>query len=139
MKPVLLVAFALVFVGCHDIVQPNLDAQIDSMDLRGDQNRVLLKSGNVVNARLVVGADGAVSRVRKILGIRQDHYAYNQHGLVAVVGKQKANPGVAWQRFLSGGPALFSDTRDLYLYGRARHVWAHRGGVLALRIFVLCS
>ncbi len=89
------------------------------MDLRGDQNRVLLKSGSVVKARLVVGADGAVSRVRKTLGIRQDHYAYNQHGLVAVVGKQKANPGVAWQRFLSGGPLAFLPLVD----GRSSIVW----------------
>ncbi len=63
------------------------------------------KAVSTITARLVVGADGAASRVRKTMGVRQDHYAYNQHGLVAVVGKQKPNPGVAWQRFLEGWPA----------------------------------
>jgi len=102
--------------GLVDIYCPD---QIDSMELGEDQNRVVLKSGRVVNAKLVVGADGAASRVRKTLGIRQDHYAYNQHGVVAVVGKQKANPGVAWQRFLTGGPLAFLPLLD----GRSSIVW----------------
>lgn len=102
--------------GLVDIYCPD---QIESMELCENQNRVLLKSGSVVNARLVVGADGAASRVRKTLGIRQDHYAYNQHGLVAVVGKQRANPGVAWQRFLPGGPLAFLPLAD----GRSSIVW----------------
>ena len=82
-------------------------------------NRVSLKSGSSFTAKLVVGADGAASRVRKAIGVRQEHYAYNQHGLVAVVGKQKPNPGVAWQRFLSGGPLAFLPLQD----GRSSIVW----------------
>ena len=78
-----------------------------------------LESGKVFTASLVVGADGAASRVRKVIGIRQDYYAYNQHGLVAVVGKQKPNPGVAWQRFLTGGPLAFLPLSD----GRSSIVW----------------
>jgi 2-octaprenylphenol hydroxylase len=57
--------------------------------------------------------------VRKAVGIGQDHYHYNQHGLVAVVGKQRPNPGVAWQRFLPGGPLAFLPLAD----GRSSIVW----------------
>ena len=53
------------------------------------------------------------------MGIRQRHFAYNQHGLVAVVEKQQANPGVAWQRFLPGGPLAFLPLAD----GRSSIVW----------------
>lgn len=102
--------------GLVDIFCPD---QLESFELYGEHNRLVLKSGRTITARLLVGADGATSRVRKALGVRQDHYAYNQHGLVAVVGKQKPNPGVAWQRFLEGGPLAFLPLAD----GRSSIVW----------------
>lgn len=102
--------------GLVDICCPD---HLQSIESHGEYNRVLLGSGKSIDTRLVVGADGAASRVRKLAGFQQDHYAYNQHGLVAVVGKQKANPGVAWQRFLAGGPLAFLPLDD----GRSSIVW----------------
>ena len=102
--------------GMVDIYSPDY---LDSLEFFDEQNHVLLNSGKKISARLVVGADGAASRVRKTMGIRQDHYAYNQHALVAVVGKQKPNPGVAWQRFLKDGPLAFLPLAD----GRSSIVW----------------
>ena len=99
-----------------DIYSPD---QLDSIEFSAGQNRLSLESGKVITATLVVGADGAASRVRKAIGVRQDYYAYNQHGLVAVVAKQKPNPGVAWQRFLTGGPLAFLPLAD----GRSSIVW----------------
>ncbi len=107
--------------GLVDIHCPD---QLASIEFSSDRNRVLLQSGKVITASLVVGADGAASRVRKTIGIRQDHYAYNQHALVAVVGKQKPNPGVAWQRFLTGGPLAFLPLDD----GRSSMVWTRPSG-----------
>lgn len=102
--------------GLVDVFCPD---SVESMEFCPQKNRVTLKSGTEIDAHLVVGADGAASRVRKALGVRQDHFAYNQHGLVAVVGKQKPNPGVAWQRFLPGGPLAFLPLVD----GRSSIVW----------------
>jgi 2-octaprenyl-3-methyl-6-methoxy-1,4-benzoquinol hydroxylase/2-octaprenylphenol hydroxylase len=102
--------------GLVDIYCPD---HLESIELCGQQNRVTLNSGQVIMAGLVVGADGAASRVRKSIGIDQDHYAYNQHALVAVVGKRKPNMGVAWQRFLTGGPLAFLPLAD----GRSSIVW----------------
>ena len=96
------------------------------------QNRLTLKSGKALTADLVVGADGAASRVRKAIGIRQDYWAYNQHGLVAVVAKQKPNPGVAWQRFMPGGPLAFLPLAD----GRSSIVWT-RPSIEAERLLAL--
>jgi len=104
-------AGGLVDVHCPDY--------LESIEFQGGQNRVLLNSGKVINASLVVGADGAASRVRKTLGVRQEHYCYNQQAIVAVVGKHKPNPGVAWQRFMSGGPLAFLPLVD----GRSSIVW----------------
>lgn len=102
--------------GLVDIYSPD---QMESIGFSSDQNTVSLESGKDITASLVVGADGAASRVRKAVGIGQDYYAYNQKGLVAVVGKQKPNPGVAWQRFLADGPLAFLPLAD----GRSSIVW----------------
>ncbi|MBT8072434.1 MAG: UbiH/UbiF/VisC/COQ6 family ubiquinone biosynthesis hydroxylase [Xanthomonadales bacterium] len=102
--------------GLVDLYCPD---QLAGIEASKQHNRVLLQGGKTLTASLVVGADGAASRVRKSLGIRQDHYAYNQSGLVAVVGKSQANPGVAWQRFLPGGPLAFLPLSD----GRSSIVW----------------
>jgi 2-octaprenylphenol hydroxylase len=106
-------------VNSGGLVDINCPDQLDRIEISQHHNRVLLKSGKVINAKLIVGADGAASRVRKAIGIRQDYYAYNQHGIVAVVGKKKINPGVAWQRFLPGGPLAFLPLAD----GRSSIVW----------------
>lgn len=106
-------------VSSGGLVDLHCPDSLDSIQFAVGKNTVLLKSGTSITASLVVGADGAVSGVRKAIGIRQDHYAYNQSGLVAVVGKQKPNPGVAWQRFMSGGPLAFLPLED----GRSSIVW----------------
>lgn len=115
--------------GLVDVYCPDL---LDGIEFSMERNRVLLESGRALTASLLVGADGAASRVRKAMGTRQDHYAYNQHALVAVVGKQKPNPGVAWQRFLPGGPLAFLPLVD----GRSSIVWT-RPSAEAERLLVL--
>jgi 2-octaprenyl-3-methyl-6-methoxy-1,4-benzoquinol hydroxylase len=68
---------------------------------------VVLRSGARLRCRLLVAADGADSEVRKLLGIRQDHWEYGQMGVVGVVRTAAPNPGLAWQRFMDGGPLAF--------------------------------
>ena len=115
--------------GLVDIYCPE---RLEAIGFAGGRNSVVLKSGKIITAKLVVGADGAASGVRKAIGIRQDHYDYNQHGLVAVVGKQKPNPGVAWQRFSPGGPLAFLPLED----GRSSIVWT-RPSIEAQRLMEL--
>jgi 2-octaprenyl-3-methyl-6-methoxy-1,4-benzoquinol hydroxylase/2-octaprenylphenol hydroxylase len=107
---------ALVDLYCPDRLQ--------LLDYAADGARVALHSGKALSAALVVGADGAASSVRRQAGIGQELIAYNQHGLVAVIGKQQPNPGVAWQRFLPGGPLAFLPLAD----GRSSIVWTRPTG-----------
>jgi len=110
---------------------PDLFADIQ---LRADGHRVTLNSGKVISAALVIGADGPNSRVRRALGIQQQYWTYNQQGLVAVISKQKPNPGVAWQRFLPGGPLAFLPLAD----GSSSIVWT-RPSVEAERLLKLTT
>lgn len=86
----------------------------------GEYAMIELESGATLQAALVVGADGAGSRVRELLGISQEHWEYGQMGLVGIVQSRQPNPGVAWQRFMEGGPVAFLPLKD----GTSSIVWS---------------
>lgn len=69
--------------------------------------RVLLQSGNELYARLVIGADGATSMVRQLLGIKTDAHDYQQKAIVAFVEVELPHRNTAWQRFTATGPLAF--------------------------------
>jgi ubiquinone biosynthesis UbiH/UbiF/VisC/COQ6 family hydroxylase len=60
--------------------------------------------GRSVEVELVVGADGASSAVRRLLGIGQAERSYGERGIVAVVSSERDHQHTAWQRFLKTGP-----------------------------------
>ena len=81
---------------------------------------VTLESGEAIRARLLAAADGAASQLRQLLGIGQRHWEYGQAGIVGVVRSAEPNRGVAWQRFIEGGPIAFLPLPD----GRSSMVWS---------------
>jgi len=83
--------------------------------------RVTLADGRVLRTRLIVGADGARSRVRDWAGIAWHCYDYHQHALVAAVNTHLPPQDITWQRHMPNGPQAF-----LPLQGRrASLVWYH--------------
>lgn len=78
-----------------------------------------LASGQHLRARLVLGADGAASRVRGLAGLAVSEHDYGQRGLVAYVRTEKPHEDTAWQRFLPTGPLAFLPCAD----GRSSIVW----------------
>ena len=81
--------------------------------------RAELTSGATLEAALLIAADGLQSKIRNDLQIGVDGAPYAQSGLIAHVELEQAHAGVAWQRFLSGGPLAFLPLAD----GRASIVW----------------
>jgi len=66
---------------------------------------VTLADGRVLTAKLIVGADGTNSAVRKAAKIKTIDYDFKQKGVVATLRLEKAfGNTVAWQRFLPSGP-----------------------------------
>lgn len=79
-----------------------------------------LASGRSESFGLIVGADGAASRVRESLGLSMVTRDYRQRALVAHVAAEHPQPTTAWQRFLPGGPLALLPLFD----GRYGLVWS---------------
>ena len=60
-----------------------------------------------LNAKLVVGADGAFSKVRQLAGIGLDQHDYQQIALVGCVQTQADHQQICWQRYTPTGPFAF--------------------------------
>jgi len=69
--------------------------------------QVVLDDGRIINAKLIVGADGANSLVRQQAGIDTDKKVYPQHALVATINTALPQQDITWQRFVSTGPQAF--------------------------------
>jgi len=63
-----------------------------------------LGTGGDMTARLLVGADGRRSRLRRMAGIRSISWDYPQTGIVATVEHEHPHDGRAVQHFLPAGP-----------------------------------
>src|SRR6201995_5625144 len=71
---------------------------------RGDGVTVTLSDGSVVEASLLVAADGARSKLRQRAGIATHGWDYDQSGIVATVGHERDHQGRAEEHFLPAGP-----------------------------------
>ena len=66
-----------------------------------------LKSGKTMQSKLLIGADGANSKVRQLAGIETVGWSYGQQAVVATVETEHQHQQTAWQRFLPEGPLAF--------------------------------
>jgi 2-octaprenyl-3-methyl-6-methoxy-1,4-benzoquinol hydroxylase len=81
--------------------------KIRSVSNQEDSVILALQSGAEISAGIAIGADGARSRVRDLVGIETSAHDYAQKGLVAFVKTGLSHQQTAWQRFLSTGPLAF--------------------------------
>jgi 2-octaprenylphenol hydroxylase len=73
-----------------------------------------LDDGNIFDAELIIGADGANSWVRQQAGIEITTRDYNQQAVVTTVKTSLPHQETAWQRFLPTGPLAFLPLTDNY-------------------------
>jgi 2-octaprenyl-6-methoxyphenol hydroxylase len=63
-----------------------------------------LKDRDALRCRLLVGADGKQSFIRRLSGIRTTEWNYKQTAIVCTIEHEKPHGGLAQERFLSAGP-----------------------------------
>ena len=76
---------------------------------------ITIKDGPVLSARLVVAADGRDSPLRKAAGIKSIYRNPGQTAIVADIRTSKPHQNMAWQRFITGGPAALMPIDDDHL------------------------
>lgn len=92
----------------QDALWQGLDAEVgrcERLSIDGQRVRVRLDGGRELAASLVVGADGAESRVREYAGIGQSVRDYGQSAVVANFACERPHANTAYQWF-QGGPVL---------------------------------
>lgn len=80
---------------------------LEDQDTSGELVTLKLKERGEITARLVIGADGANSRVRQHAGIETNGWPYNQNGVVTMIRTELSHQETAWQRFMPTGPLAF--------------------------------
>lgn len=95
-------------------------ASAKALDLFGEQPVLTLDDDSQLTARLLVGADGRDSGIRRMAGITTHGWEYDQHAIVTTVTQQKPHNDTAWQRFMATGPLAFLPLND----GRCSIVWS---------------
>jgi 2-octaprenylphenol hydroxylase len=59
------------------------------------------------SAKVIVGADGAMSKIRQLAAIELWQHDYGHHAIVATVATTQSHQNTAWQRFTATGPLAF--------------------------------
>ncbi|WKJ92314.1 UbiH/UbiF/VisC/COQ6 family ubiquinone biosynthesis hydroxylase [Methylomonas montana] len=90
-----------------DNVQVLMPQTISKINYDGHAAEVLLADGRVLQAKLLVAADGGQSRVRQAVGLGVTSWDYNQHALVIYIETAYPQQDITWQRFVSSGPQAF--------------------------------
>ncbi|MGL5169028.1 MAG: ubiquinone biosynthesis hydroxylase [Afipia sp.] len=77
---------------------------VSAYESNADGTRVTLSDGRVIDASLLVAADGAKSKLRERAGIATHGWDYDQSGIVVTVGHERDHQGRAEEHFLPAGP-----------------------------------
>lgn len=106
----------------YDNVSLLCPEKIASIRYQPSGSEITLENGSQFQARLLIGADGAQSRVRTAAGIALDSLQYPMQALVATVSIQGGVRDITWQRFTRYGPQSLLPLPGDY----ASLVWYHQ-------------
>lgn len=101
-------------------VELRYGARVDAIERDETAVTLSLEDGETITADLLIGADGARSRVRECLGIDIRQIRYGQTAIVAHLQPERSHAATAWQRFLPSGPVALLPLPD----GRVSTVWS---------------
>ena len=101
-----------------EVVNP---ARVAEIEFGEERVTLRLDDGRALTTRLLVGADGAESRVRQAAAIGWNRHELGQAAIVAVVQVEKPHGRCAYQHFLPTGPLAFLPLDDPH---RVSIVWS---------------
>ncbi|AMK78737.1 MULTISPECIES: UbiH/UbiF/VisC/COQ6 family ubiquinone biosynthesis hydroxylase [Methylomonas] len=90
-----------------DNIELLMPQTITKINYDGHASELVLADGRVLQAKLLVAADGGQSRVRQAVGLGVTSWDYGQHALVIYIETAYPQQDITWQRFVSSGPQAF--------------------------------
>lgn len=91
----------------HPLIDLQQDCRVQQIDDYGQYWQVALASGQMLQTRLLIGADGANSLVRRSANIGVQQLDYRQTALTCAIRTEQPHRGVARQVFVNGGILAF--------------------------------
>jgi 2-octaprenylphenol hydroxylase len=89
-----------------------------------------LEDGATCTTKLLVAADGAMSRVRTMLDFETREWDYDHNAIVTTVQVEYPHRATAWQRFLPSGPLAFLPLPDIDGRHYCSIVWSLDSGLV---------
>jgi len=102
-----------------DIVSP---ASVSSLEVHAEHSRIVIENDEgqaQLEARLVVGADGANSFIRESLGIASKRHDYRQTAIICNITPEQEHAGRAFECFTPSGPFAVMP----HVNGRCGLIW----------------
>lgn len=88
-------------------VAMHFNAEVETLAGESDARQLILASGEVLAAPLIVAADGARSKLRELAAFDVRQWSYGHSAVVTTVETEKPHQFTAWQRFMTSGPLAF--------------------------------
>jgi 2-octaprenyl-3-methyl-6-methoxy-1,4-benzoquinol hydroxylase len=116
----------LVQLGLHEAISDNQNVaffeNLNVMDITStDVSQVTLEDGQIIQAKVLIGADGGNSAVRDAANIGVQGWQYAQQALGIQIKTYTMQQDITWQQFTPDGPMAFLPLYD----GFASLVWYH--------------
>jgi len=99
------------------------DSTLDSINETTNGIKIVLKEGKSLRSKLLIGADGGLSSVRNMTGIKIKSWSYNQKACVATLLTEKRHRNIARQVFTPSGPIALLPFNDKKI-NRVSLVWS---------------
>lgn len=93
---------------------PNITLFSPAQPVQYAPRQLTLDDGTTLDAKLIVAADGAQSKLRDWAGIAFKGQSYQQQGLVCTITTEHSHQHTAWQRFLPEGPLALLPLPDTH-------------------------
>lgn len=87
-------------------------AKLKRLELEGEMATLTLNKGLQLQTQLLIGADGALSKVRELAHIGLKTQDYEQCALVGCVKTELSHQDTCWQRYTMNGPFAFLSMGD---------------------------
>lgn len=114
---------APMYARMQELAEVICPAQVTALRQTEEGMEVQLQAdgkARTLQARLLIGADGTHSQIRRLAGIDLFGWDYNRYGIVASVQAERPHADVAYECFRESGPLALLPLAD----GRFSIVWA---------------